>query len=306
VPTRRYVGAPQKVGGNHVSEESTAASMSPEERMSLRRQVSEQAVLMAINSRWEEAAAVNTELLRLFGEEPDALNRLGKALSELGQSKKALNAYQRAAEMEPNNSIARRNIERLSALGDENSADQPASQLDTSLFIEETGKAGSAVLQAVDEPAAAHLDAGDLVNLEIQGKAVNVHRNNGEYVGMVEPKVGLRLVRMISGGNQYSAAVLSVGGPYVRIILRETFQDPSQAGNVSFPPGKLSDVRAFTRRSLVSEKPEPPLDSDADDEPQDESTEGWTTTDDEGAVEEKAGDESADPNGNDDDEDELD
>ncbi len=241
----------------------------------LRRQMAEQAVKLAVKSRWDEAAAVNRELLRVAGDDIDALNRLGKALSELGHMGEARQSYRRALELEPANTIARRNLDRLSAMDDE--SDQPASQLDTSIFIEESGKAGVATLQAVDAGEAAKLDAGDLVELEVQGKAVNVHSRAGAYIGMIEPRVGLRLARLIEGGNRYSAAVLTVSTDEIRVVLRETFQHASQAATVSFPQVHRSDVRGYTRRSLIQEEVEY-LDSDAEDTA-DEEPEGWTTTD---------------------------
>ena len=244
--------------------------------MRLRRQMAEQAVKLAVSSRWDEAATLNRELLRVFGDDVDALNRLGKSLSELGQVTEARSSYQRALEMEPNNQIARRNLDRLMRMSDEAASGQPASQVDTSLFIEETGTATMSALQAVDAASAAVLDAGDLVELRVEGRAVNVHNMAGAYIGMVEPRIGLRLARMIEAGNRYSAAVVSVSGSDIRVILRETFQHPSQIGRVSFPQGRISDVRGYTRRNLLREDVEY-FDED-EEEAEDEQEDGWSTT----------------------------
>lgn len=249
--------------------------MTTEQKGRLRRQMAEQAVKLAVSNRWEEAAATNRELLRLIGDDIDALNRLGKALSELGRMEEARESYRRALELEPANTIARRNLDRLSSMEDE--SDQPASQLDTSIFVEETGKAGVGALQAVDSKEARKLDAGDLVELEVAGKAVNVHSKAGAYIGMLEPRIGLRLSRLIASGNKYSAAVLTVAGDEIRVVLRETFQHPSQASTVSFPQGRRSEVRGYTRRTLIQEEVEY-LDTDAEDT-EDEAPDGWTTTD---------------------------
>ena len=71
-------------------------------------QLGDQAVRLAISSRWEEAVNVNREFLRVFGEETDALNRLGKALSEVGHVTEARQSYGRALEIDPTNTIARK------------------------------------------------------------------------------------------------------------------------------------------------------------------------------------------------------
>lgn len=235
-----------------MSNEQTIEALPPEERARLRKQMSDQAVKLAVSSRWDEAVTVNRDYVRVFGEEADALNRLGKALSEVGQVTEARKAYGRSLELDPTNAIARRNLDRLASMRDSAAAAAAAagSQLDTRLFVEESGKATVAVLQAVEPEAAALLDAGDLLDLEVQGNAVNVTSKSGVYVGMLEPRIGLRLAKMMTAGNQYTAAVVTARGE-VRVMVRETFQHPSQIGRVSFPQSRSTDVRAFTRRGLL-------------------------------------------------------
>jgi tetratricopeptide (TPR) repeat protein len=241
--------------------------MSAEERLRARKQIGDQAIKLAISSRWEEAATANSEFIRLFGDETDVLNRLGKALTELGRVTEARKSYGRALELEPGNAIARRNLDRLAGMRDAVSA-QPASQLDTRLFIEDTGKSATVAMQAVDTDNAAHVDAGDLVELRVQGKAVNVHSTSGAYLGMLEPRVGLRLAKFMTAGNQYSAAVVSVDD--LRVTVRETFQHPSQIGKVSFPQARVSEVRAYTRKGLLRGED---IDYVDDDEPEDDPEE---------------------------------
>ena len=121
------------------------------------------------------------------------------------------------------------------------------------------------------------------MTLEVRGNAVNALTPAGAYLGMVEPRTGLRLARLMAGGNRYAAALVSNGEP-PRIIVRETFQHPSLAGKVSFPRSNISDVRAYTRRNfplrediegLVQEEgepDEPPVDID------ELSEQGWSET----------------------------
>ena len=61
----------------------------------------------------------------------------------------------------------------------------------------------------------------------------------------------------------------------VRVIIKETFQDPAQVGRLSFPAGKAGDmVRAYTKESLVRS------DMDDDDDAGDDGEE-WEDTPDE-------------------------
>ena len=259
-----------------MSNEPTVETMSLEERARLKKQMSEQAVKLAVNSRWQEAANVNKEYLRTFGDEAEAFNRLGKALSELGQISEARECYGKSLDLDPANTIARRNLSRLAGMKDTSAA--APSQLDTRLFVEETGTAAVAKLQATDAKASTLLDAGDLVELQVQGNAVNVLTTTGEYIGMVEPRIGLRLSKMMGSGNQYTAAMVTTTGE-LKVALRETFKHPSNIDKVSFPAGRSSDVRAYTRKGLLRRDDDEEYTEYGDDEVvEDESDDGWSET----------------------------
>lgn len=222
------------------------------ERPGARRAANEQAVKLAVAGRWQEAAALNRELIARFGDDAEVYNRLGKAFTELGRIRDARLVYEKALEVDPTNAIAQRNLDRLKQAKEEEPAAAPAAQMSRGLFIEEVGKAAVVRLEAGRPDALGALDAGDPVDLEVRGNAVNAVTRGGVYLGMVEPRVGLRLARLIEGGNRYSAALVSTGEP-PRIIVREEYQDPSQAGKVSFPKSSINEVRAYTRRDFLRE-----------------------------------------------------
>jgi tetratricopeptide (TPR) repeat protein len=239
--------------------------------------MSDQAVKLAISGRWQDAATLNRDYVRLFADDPEGFNRLGKALAELGNTDEARNCYRQALERDPTNTIARRNLDRLTSVrGKSEAASAPPTQLNTKLFIEESGKASVATLKAVDGQKAALLDPGDIVELRAQGNAVNVHTVVGDYIGMVEPRIGLRLARMMGGGNRYSAAMVSTTGDF-RVMIRETFQHPTQIGKVSFPQARTTEVRAYTRRGLLRGEQEVEYGED-DEAEEEEAEEGWSET----------------------------
>jgi hypothetical protein len=93
----------------------------------------------------------------------------------------------------------------------------------------------------------AKLVAGAVLALKVDGTSLAVENGTGEYVGQVDPRHGQRLVKLMEGGNQYSAAVVSATAEgNVRVIIRETYQDPSQAGKLSFPPKESSETSHWT------------------------------------------------------------
>jgi hypothetical protein len=217
-----------------------------------RRQRTQQAIQLAMQGQWQEAAAVNRAIIAVFPNDVDAYNRLGKALTELGQYPEARVAYARALELDPLNSIAQKNLARLATL-DEGTVVQAegGQKLSPQMFISEMGKTGITVLTRPAAKAAARMTAGDQVFLRRQNNTLVVESSQGEYLGEIEPKLGMRLIKLMEGGNQYAAAIATLNQDNVRVIIKETFQDPSQAGKLSFPPTAGDAFRAYTKEGLV-------------------------------------------------------
>lgn len=214
-----------------------------EDREKVRKDKSKKAVALAMSNRWEEAVAVNRSIASEFPRELEAFNRLGKALSELGRSREAKEAFQSALSISPNNSIAKKNLARLQKLADEEtpqprvSSRKPKRPVKSShAFIEESGKAGMTSLLNLPAPEVLlKLAPGDPVSLQVAGKGLRVTDSDGRDVGRVEPRIASRLSRLIKGGNQYEANVTSAEERELVVIIREVYNHPSQAGEVSFP-----------------------------------------------------------------------
>jgi hypothetical protein len=238
----------------------------------LKRQRADQAIQLALQSRWEEAAAINRSIIRVFPSDVDAYNRLGKALMEMGESEEARRAYEKTLALEPGNSIARKNLERLDARKSIVAVrvESPKS-IDPSLFIAQTGSTGIANLKAVVPETLAGLTAGDTLNLRIQGHTVAVETVGGDQLGVMEPKLGLRLARLIEGGNRYVAAVASLSNGGVRIIVREIYQHPSQQGKPSFPVSGGDTFRSYVKERLVRHD----MDEEEPSEEREEEGEDW-------------------------------
>lgn len=226
----------------------------PEERQRVQRQLTDQAIKFALESRWEDAVAVNRQILGAFPRDLSTLNRLGKALSELGQYTEARQMYTEALEIDPTNSIARKNLERLASFTQDAAAPRAAREkIDPRLFIEETGKTGfTDLLDLAPRATLARLAAGDQVYLQREGSALWVVNAERERIGRIEPRLATRLIEYMEGGNQYAAGMTELQPHQARIIIRETFQSPSQFGKVSFPSQGGGDLpRAYTKDTLL-------------------------------------------------------
>ena len=228
-------------------------SYQEEERTRLRRQSSKQAIALAMQGRWREAVAANKSLIESFPNDVDAYNRLGRAYMELGEYSLAREAYEKTMELDPYNTIAEKNLNRLSLLGEaEVSSAGDFQKVEPQQFIEEVGKAGVVNLYYL-APAEilAKTVAGSRVNLKIDGPNLIVENSLGEYLGQVEPKHGQRLIKLMEGGNEYTAAIISSTEEAVTVIIREAYQDPSQAGRLSFPPKGSESFRPYVGDRII-------------------------------------------------------
>jgi hypothetical protein len=224
-----------------------------EDRLRLKRIRSEKAIQLAMQNRWQEAVELNRQLLELFPDDVDTHNRLGKGLMELGRYAEARDAYGEAARRDPTNTIAQKNLARLSKLAEE-AADSPAAPpttpVDPRLFIEESGKtAVTTLVDVVPFPRIATLTAGDTIELHVEGGVVRVASPTGQAVGQLEPKIAQRVIRLTEAGNRYSAAITSIDESHVRIIIRETFRHPSMSSRPSFPT-QAPEIRPYTKESV--------------------------------------------------------
>jgi len=240
-----------------------------------KRQLADQAIAQATAAEWAEAAATNRRLLEL-GPDAEAENRLAKSLWELGELGNAREHYQTALALDPTNRIAERNIDRLKMLlvaaGEKTVPAQAGSKAPVSIFVEETGKTGFAFLTDLASPRElAQVNPGDAVELTPEGNRLIAH-SNSVRIGVVEPRVAARLLKLMADGNKYAAGVTSLGDKDVRIILREIFQDPANYGKVSFPTAaKSTDLRPYTKGTLVREEMD--LEEDLEDDEEDDEIE---------------------------------
>jgi tetratricopeptide (TPR) repeat protein len=248
------------------------AGSSPAATTRMKRQLAEQAIGHAAAGHWSDAADTNRRLLEL-GADAEAENRLAKALWELGELGAAREHYQAALALDPTNRIAERNIDRLRTLlvaaGEKTVPAADGSKAPVRIFVEETGKTGFAhLIDLADPKKLAQVNPGDSVDLTPEGNRL-IAISNGVRIGVVEPRVAARLLKLIADGNKYNAGVTSLGAQDVRIIIREIYQDPRNYGKVSFPTAaKSSDLRPYTKGTLLreDEELEEELEEDVEDE----------------------------------------
>jgi tetratricopeptide (TPR) repeat protein len=245
--------------------------MVSEERVKPRGMFVEEAIQLALESRWTEALAVNQALVERYGTDEDTLNRIGKALTELGQREEALEAYSSSLQLNPLNLIAQKNVRKLTAmLESKGMVTGSAAAIDVELFTEEPGKSALTVLSAPSRSATVAIAPGDVVELYREGMTLRAQTSRGVSLGEVDTKIARRLIPLMETGNRYSAAVARLDEQNVEIILREVYQAAENARKSSFPlakGGRREEFRPYAKDSLLAarEIDTSPIGDDQDD-----------------------------------------
>ena len=224
------------------------------ERIKPRAQYVDEAIELALASKWAEAVQLNRSIMDRFGADEDTLNRLGKAYTELGQLDEAIEAYQGTLKANPVNPIAQKNLAKLQALRGGQPVPTSKAKVDVDAFIEETGKTALTALHVhADGDPCSKVSGGDAVKLIVAGDTMNVETARGVNLGHLEHALGRRLIKFLDGGNKYSGAVATCDGGAIKIIIRETYQDPKFFGRPSFPIKKgREEFRPYAKESLIA------------------------------------------------------
>ena len=195
-----------------------------------------QSIEFAMQSDWVNAIETNKLIIDSFPWELEAYNRLGNAFLERGNKKESLISFKCALVISPASKIAQKNIERLQKTSKLKATIGSQSNNLGQAFIQETGK--TCVTKLVNTPVGfdiSSLISGHQVHLKQNERGISVTDQNDSRLGNLEPKLGLRLSRLISGGNEYQANITHVSENNINLIIRETLKHPSQSTKSSFP-----------------------------------------------------------------------
>ena len=235
------------------------------DRSRLKRDWSKQAIDLALKGEWQRATEVNQALLALYPDDVDAMNRLGKAFMELGEYAQSRQVLSEVVEKAPYNTIARKNLTRLEQMECAPGTSRQTRKSDgvSKLFIAESGKSSSAVLKkAASKEVLASVPPGEPVTLQVKNQAIWVLVREDEYLGQLEPKLALRLARLIKGGNRYEAAVVGLNDKGISIVLRETYRHPSLHNISSFPTNTRDQHRTLPSGGMMRYLGDNDLDED--------------------------------------------
>jgi len=198
-----------------------------------------QAVKEALEQNWEKAVELNKEILAIQPEDIPTLNRLGFALTRLGEVEEAKKTFETVLKYDRYNPIAKKNIQKLTSLkpGSKISNGVKPQQLRTS-FIEEPGKTKTATLvRTAAMDVLIHITTGMSVKLVAKKRRVSVETHEGQYIGCIPDDIGLRLEKLLKVGYRYETNIKSAEDKYVSVFIREV-ERSTAAKNIPSFPGK--------------------------------------------------------------------
>lgn len=180
-----------------------------------------QAIQIALTGNWDQAIALNEEILKEDPLDIDTLNRLAFAYTALGKLKDAKDMYQRVLDIDPANPIAQKNLKKLSNVA-ATKIKVPTS-ISTNMFLEESGKTKIVTLiNTAPTQVIRTLQVGQTVNLCIKRLKIFVQDEQKTFIGMLPEDLGKRLIKFMEGGNEYCAYVKSAEEHDVVIFLKES------------------------------------------------------------------------------------
>jgi hypothetical protein len=217
-----------------------------------------QAIQAALSKAWEKALKINKKLLKLQPNDVGTLNRLGRALLELGKLTEARKTYKKVLTIDRYNPIASKNLARLAGQKSiTKKPPHPESPYLGEIFLEEPGKTKVIKLVRLSSPQILNqLSSSDPLTLVPRKRIISVLSENGTYLGTIPDDLSQRLVNFIKGGNRYQAFVKGVDHQHLEIFIREVFRSQKFRNIPSFPPSPSNYIPFLAPETIHEEKPE--------------------------------------------------
>lgn len=198
------------------------------------------AIKYALENKWHDACSTNLQILEESPDNLDALNRLAFSYLRLSELDKAREIYGKVIAIDQTNPIALKNLKKIDLMtkitadGGQSSNGNSTFGLDN-LYIEEAGKTKTIELKNIaDRKTISQLQEGEMVALTAKRSKIFIQSQSNTYIGMLPDNIGMRLVSLIKGGNEYQACVKSISEKSITVFIRELKQSPKFKGQPSF------------------------------------------------------------------------
>ena len=192
------------------------------------------ATQFALKGDWKKAISTNKEILSLNKLDVQALNRIGKAQLELGKLKDSKKSYTKALQIDPLNTIARRNLKELEQMKDAKTLQgksQNKSNLEklvrNDILIQTAARSAEFIIDKPNSRAIQNLVPGVELLIQASDSGVEITNSRKVALGTIEPRSALRLKTCIEGGSQFEVIFKDFFGHSGVIQILEIYREPS-------------------------------------------------------------------------------
>lgn len=209
-----------------------------------------QAVDAAITSNWDKSIQLNLKIVAMNPEYLDAYLGLGFAYMQLSKYKESKKYYQEAVRIDPNNVIARNNLEKLGILSKSGSKTSNDLPVDPNIFMNLRGKTKVVSLLNVGKPdVLVKLSIGEKVELRIKKRRIEVRNEEDEYVGALPDDISKRLIFFLEGKSIFNTFVKAATKNTVDVFIREEKKGRKVKNFVSFPENIQDDFKLMSGKN---------------------------------------------------------
>lgn len=192
----------------------------------------QEAIGAAKNSDWPKAISINQEILQCYGNDLEAMNRLGLAFLKNKQEAEAKKTFKQVLEIDGSNIIANKHLEKIK--NKESSADIIFDQNND--FIEEPGKSKIVTLHRLaGKEQLKKLKVGQACFLQLKNRYISLIDENSKHIGALPEDISFRLSRLIGNGNEYRCVIYKVSDKICMVQIKETLRSKKNEQIVSFP-----------------------------------------------------------------------
>ncbi len=196
------------------------------------------AIDAAINLNWKEAIKTNKQILKKDRHNFPAYLRLGFAYVQTHKLNLARQIYRKVLKIQPNNQLAKENLERIKILAKKSAKKTPVKEVrfDPSLFLEIPGKTKSVPLVKLGQKnLLAHLVIGQEVILMPKKRRIEVRSKTEDYIGSLPDDLSKTLFLFMKAGGKYLCFIKEASLNRIVVFIKEYKKALKFAKYASFP-----------------------------------------------------------------------
>lgn len=203
-------------------------------------EIQDKAIKAALSGDWETAVEINLEILSTSPQNIQALNRLGRAYTELGQKEAASDAYKQVLKIDKYDSIASKNLKLLPhqkfnlssvILADENFIELPGITKSTQL------------IKVASRDILLSLSCKQKLIFVPKTRLVSVQTEDKVSIGCLPDDISLKIIELMKSGYEYAVCLKGASDKGATIFIRELKRPKRASATPSFSRASTTKLK---------------------------------------------------------------